>query len=72
MDYILGLDLGETSLGWSVIETKEGVPYRFENFGVRIFQTGVTVKAKSLWLSHAEQRAECAAAAIVLLCAAKR
>lgn len=46
MDYILGLDLGETSLGWSVIETKEGIPYRFENFGVRIFSDGRDSKSK--------------------------
>lgn len=46
MDYILGLDLGETSLGWCIIETKDGIPYRFENFGVRIFSDGRESKSK--------------------------
>lgn len=46
MNYILGLDLGETSLGWSVVETKNGIPYRLENFGVRIFSDGRESKSK--------------------------
>ncbi|MBR1777182.1 MAG: type II CRISPR RNA-guided endonuclease Cas9 [Alphaproteobacteria bacterium] len=46
MRYVLGLDLGETSLGWSIIETKDGAPYRFENFGVRIFSDGRDSKTK--------------------------
>lgn len=46
MNYILGLDLGETSLGWSVVETKDGIPYRLENFGVRIFSDGRESKSK--------------------------
>ena len=40
MRYVLGLDLGETSLGWSIIETKDGALYRFKDFGVRIFSDG--------------------------------
>ena len=46
MRYILGLDLGETSLGWSIIETKDGTPYRFKDFGVRIFSDGRDSKTK--------------------------
>lgn len=46
MRYVLGLDLGETSLGWSVIETKDGTPFRFVDFGVRIFSDGRDAKTK--------------------------
>lgn len=46
MRYVLGLDLGETSLGWSVIETKDGAPCRFVDFGVRIFSDGRDSKTK--------------------------
>ena len=40
MKYVLGLDLGETSLGWSVIEKNDNGLCRFEDFGVRIFPDG--------------------------------
>lgn len=47
MDYILGLDLGSTSLGWSVVELdKAGVPVRLERMGVRIFSDGRDSKSK--------------------------
>lgn len=47
MDYILGLDLGSTSLGWSVVELdKTGVPVRLERMGVRIFSDGRDSKSK--------------------------
>lgn len=47
MDYILGLDLGATSLGWSVVELgSDGVPLRLERMGVRIFSDGRDSKTK--------------------------
>ena len=47
MDYILGLDLGETSLGWSVVELdKNGGMSRLERMGVRIFSDGRDSKTK--------------------------
>lgn len=39
--YILGLDLGATSLGWAVIETANGSPIAIRKCGVRIFEAGV-------------------------------
>ena len=39
--YILGLDLGATSLGWAVIETANGTPIAIRKCGVRIFEAGV-------------------------------
>lgn len=39
--YILGLDLGATSLGWAVIETANGAPIAIRKCGVRIFEAGV-------------------------------
>ena len=64
MDYILGLDLGETSLGWCIIETKDGIPYRFENFGVRIFSDGRESKSKEP-LSVARRTARGGAATVM-------
>lgn len=47
MDYILGLDLGATSLGWSVVELgDDDVPLRLERMGVRIFSDGRDSKTK--------------------------
>lgn len=39
-EYILGLDLGETSIGWSVVRLNEGVPEHLERLGVRIYSDG--------------------------------
>ena len=44
MDYILGLDLGETSLGWCVVREENGEPAGIENMGVRIFPDGRDAK----------------------------
>ena len=46
MKYVLGLDLGETSLGWSVIEKNDSGLCRFVDFGVRIFPDGREDKSK--------------------------
>lgn len=40
MSYILGLDLGETSLGIAVLNEKEGEPISIDSMGVRIFPDG--------------------------------
>ncbi|MDP8222404.1 MAG: type II CRISPR RNA-guided endonuclease Cas9 [Candidatus Lernaella stagnicola] len=37
MDYILGLDLGETSLGWAVIKVVDGQPAGLIDAGSRVF-----------------------------------
>ena len=39
MHYILGLDIGITSIGWAVIESdQDGVPFKIADLGVRIFK----------------------------------
>lgn len=39
--YILGLDIGTTSVGWAVIDSRNGKPDRLRQAGVRIFEAGV-------------------------------
>ncbi len=46
MDYVLGLDLGATSLGWSVVAMQNGEPDRLVDMGVRIFPDGRDSKTK--------------------------
>lgn len=38
--FILGLDLGSNSLGWALIEQKDGAPSGLVRAGVRIFESG--------------------------------
>lgn len=45
-DYILGLDMGATSLGWCIVFLKNGMPAEFGRFGVRIFSDGRDSKSK--------------------------
>lgn len=40
-EYLLGLDLGASSIGWAVVETRGGQPLRLLRSGVRIFEAGV-------------------------------
>lgn len=44
MKYRLGIDVGTTSLGWCVLELKNGIPARIERLGVRIFSDGRNAK----------------------------
>ena len=47
MDYILGLDLGPTSIGWAVIEcTPDSVPMRLVDANSRIFLSMVEADTK--------------------------
>lgn len=46
MDYVLGLDLGATSLGWSVVAMQNGEPDCLVDMGVRIFPDGRDSKTK--------------------------
>lgn len=46
MSYILGIDLGETSLGIAVLNEKNGEPISIDNMGVRIFPDGREDKTK--------------------------
>jgi len=39
--YILGLDIGTTSVGWAVIDSRNGKPVALREVGVRIFEAGV-------------------------------
>jgi CRISPR-associated endonuclease Csn1 len=39
--YILGLDIGASSIGWAVLELEAGKPAAIQNAGVRIFKAGV-------------------------------
>lgn len=39
--YILGLDIGTTSVGWAVIDSRNGKPVGLRLAGVRIFEAGV-------------------------------
>ncbi len=41
MTYVLGLDLGAESLGWAILETRDGEPVRIERTGVHTFEAGV-------------------------------
>ncbi len=41
MTYVLGLDLGAESLGWAVLETRDGEVVRIERTGVHTFDAGV-------------------------------
>lgn len=45
-DYILGLDLGATSIGWSVVRLKDGVPEKVERIGARIYSDGREAKSQ--------------------------
>lgn len=45
-EYILGLDMGSTSLGWCIVFLKNGMPAEFGRFGVRIFSDGRENKSK--------------------------
>ena len=47
MSYILGLDLGETSLGIAVLNEQNGEPISLDSMGVRIFPDGREDKTKS-------------------------
>ncbi|TAM51841.1 MAG: type II CRISPR RNA-guided endonuclease Cas9 [Acidobacteria bacterium] len=40
-DYILGLDLGASSIGWAVIKTSSGTPIGLARAGVRVFEAGL-------------------------------
>ena len=41
LDYILGLDLGASSIGWAVIKAASGAPAGLMRAGVRIFEAGL-------------------------------
>lgn len=47
MSYILGLDLGETSLGIATLNEKNGEPISLDQMGVRIFPDGREDKTKT-------------------------
>lgn len=47
MSYILGLDLGETSLGIATLNEKNGEPISLDQLGVRIFPNGREDKTKT-------------------------
>lgn len=47
MPYILGLDLGETSLGIATLNEKNGEPISLDEMGVRIFPDGREDKTKT-------------------------
>ncbi|MBI2508754.1 MAG: type II CRISPR RNA-guided endonuclease Cas9, partial [Betaproteobacteria bacterium] len=47
MDYILGLDLGPTSIGWAVVECDaQGIPLRLVGANSRIFLAMVEADTK--------------------------
>jgi CRISPR-associated endonuclease Csn1 len=45
-EYLLGLDLGSTSIGWAMIGLKNGEPANVIRLGCRIFQEGVDSDSK--------------------------
>lgn len=47
LDYVLGIDLGSNSLGWSVVSLIDDVPTNLTRAGVRVFEAGVVVDPKS-------------------------
>lgn len=46
MSYILGIDLGETSMGVAILNEKNGEPISLDSMGVRIFPDGREEKSK--------------------------
>lgn len=46
-EYVLGIDLGTNSLGWSIVGLVDGVPARLVRAGVRVFEAGVNIDPKS-------------------------
>ncbi|NLH48784.1 MAG: type II CRISPR RNA-guided endonuclease Cas9 [Myxococcales bacterium] len=58
MKYILGIDLGESSLGWAVIRIEKDAPRELVDAGVRVFPAGAEIEAKKIDLKtkNAERR----------------
>ena len=46
-EFVLGIDLGTNSLGWSIIGLVDGEPARLVRAGVRVFAAGVNIDPKS-------------------------
>ncbi len=46
MSHLLALDVGETSLGWALLDTKDGEIIDVKNMGVRIYPDGREDKSK--------------------------
>ena len=46
-EYVLGIDLGSNSLGWAIVGLIDGEPAQMIRTGVRVFEAGVKVDAKS-------------------------
>jgi len=44
MTTTLGLDLGSNSIGWALLEEKDGKPHRIIDLGSRIFTKAVEEK----------------------------
>ena len=40
-EYVIGLDLGSTSVGWALVQLKDGDPVSIMDMGVRRFDAGV-------------------------------
>lgn len=56
--YVLGLDLGVSSLGWAVLDLdKQGVPCAVRDTGVRIFEAGVEGSAENITQGKDSSRA---------------
>ena len=41
-EYIIGLDLGSTSVGWTLVQLKDGGPESILDMGIRRFEAGVS------------------------------
>ena len=46
-NWVLGLDIGTSSIGWAIIEQDNGAPQAIKAAGVRIFPTGVNIDPAS-------------------------
>jgi CRISPR-associated endonuclease Csn1 len=46
-NWVLGLDIGTSSIGWAIIEEQNGTPHHIKAAGARIFPTGVNVDPTS-------------------------
>jgi CRISPR/Cas system Type II protein with McrA/HNH and RuvC-like nuclease domain len=46
-DYMLGIDLGTTSVGWAIIGWRDGGPVDLLRAGSRVFDAGMDVDNKS-------------------------
>ncbi len=56
MEYILGIDVGTTSLGWCLLNSMKGEPTAIQDMGVRIFSDGRNAQQEPLAVTRRDAR----------------